>query len=145
MENSETTIAAEPAEQSTAPESAASAPAAVPAALVEPASTEAPLQPRPKGRPQGSKDRQARTRRPNVRVEPIPPREAPVPTAATAPPPAPAPTPAREPVEEEEPPSPQTLYRETSKRLVHLRGLLNENRRSAAADKYTSKLSLWTM
>ena len=143
MENSETTIAAEPAEQSTAPADAAPAPEAVP---VEPA-TDPPLQPKPKGRPQGAKDRQPRTRRPTVRVEPLPEREPPREHArerqpAPAPARAPTPEPAHVPAHEE-PPSPRTLYRETSQRLVHLRGLLNENRRSEAVNRYTSRLSTW--
>jgi hypothetical protein len=148
MENSETPIAAEPAEQSIAPADAAPAPEAVPA---EPA-TDPPLQPKPKGRPQGAKDRQPRTRR---RVEPLPEREPPreharerqpAPAPARAPTPEPAHVPERQQaalVAHEEPPSPRTLYRETSQRLVHLRGLLNENRRSEAANRYTSRLSTW--
>jgi hypothetical protein len=146
MDNSETTIAAEPDEQSAAPEAAASAPEAAPAvsALIEPASVE---QPKPKGRPQGSKDRQPRTRRPTIRVESLP---TPEPVAEPAKPsrvqPRAAPTPAATPPEPlEEPPSPQTLYRETSERLVRLRRLLNESKRAAAADKYTSRLSLWAV
>jgi hypothetical protein len=151
MENSETTIAAEPAENSTAPADAAPAPEAVPA---EPA-TDPPLQPKPKGRPQGAKDRQPRTRRPTVRVEPLPEREPPreharerqpAPAHSRAPTPEPARIPERQQAAlaaHEEPPSPRTLYRETSQRLVHLRGILNENRQSEAANRYTSRLSTW--
>jgi hypothetical protein len=113
----------------------------------EPAQTLPSESPAPKGRPQGSKDRQPRTRRPTIRVESLP---TPEPVAEPAKPsraqPRAAPTPAATPPEPlEEPPSPQTLYRETSERLVHLRGLLNESRRSVVADKYTSRLSSWAV
>ena len=151
MENSETTIAAEPAEQSIAPADAA--PETHPEAQ---STTPAPeTASKSKGRPQGSKDRQPRTRRPTVRVEPLPEREPPreharerqpAPAPARAPTPEPAHVPERQQAAlaaHEEPPSPRTLYRETSQRLVHLRGLLNENRRSDAANRYTSRLSTW--
>jgi hypothetical protein len=145
MENSESPTIEAPTATS-APETptpASEAPSASPTPAAE-------AVPKPRGRPHGSKDRQPRTRRPTIRVEPVPPRAeaavaAPAPRERlpqTAPPPSPAPEP--EHVEApEEPPSPRTLYRETSQRLVHLRGMLNESRRAAAADKYTSKLYTW--
>ena len=134
MEHAEPIIADETA----APASSSLEPEAEP--LVEPAP-----QPKSRGRPVGAKDRQPRTRRPTIRVEPLPepveappqPR-APKPRALEA---APIATPPPEPVEE--PPSPGTLYRETSQRLVNLRGLLNESRRASVADKYTSRLCSW--
>lgn len=138
MEHAEPIIADETA----APASSSLEPEAEP--LVEPAP-----QPKSRGRPVGAKDRQPRTRRPTIRVEPLPepveappqPR-APKPRALEAAPIATPPPPT--PVEDaEEPPSPGTLYRETSQRLAHLRGLLNESRRASVADKYTSRLSLW--
>ena len=114
----------------------------------EPAQTLPSEPPKPaearKGRPQGSKDRQPRTRRPTIRVESIPaPEPEPAWPSRVQPraDPTPADTPPPEPVQE--PPSPQTLYRETSQRLVHLRRLLNESRRSAVSEKYTSRLSSW--
>jgi hypothetical protein len=145
MENSESTTPTEHVEPSPGPVEEPPEP--------EPAQTlpSEPPAPKPaearKGRPQGSKDRQPRTRRPTIRVESIP---TPEPVAEPARPsrvqPRAAPTPAATPPEPlEEPPSPQTLYRETSERLVHLRGLLNESRRSSVADKYTSRLSSWAV
>jgi fused signal recognition particle receptor len=139
MEQVEPTIADEPA----APEPPSGEPEAEPAAPAEPAP-----QPKPRGRPVGAKDRQPRTRRPTIRIEPLPEPEQPPPQktrqprAVAAERQLPDPRPPPEPVEE--PPSPGTLYRETSQRLVHLQSLLNDNRRAAVADKYTSKLSLWT-
>ena len=135
MEQVEPTIADEPA---------APAPSEIePEAVV----SAEPAQPKPRGRPVGAKDRQPRTRRPTIRVEPLPepaqpPPRAPKPRAVVSEA-APIP-PAPMPVEDtEEPPSPGTLYRETSQRLVHLRGLMNESRRASVADKYTSRLSMW--
>ena len=141
MENSE--VAPATTEAPTTP----TAPETQPTPEPTPEASEAA--PKPKGRPQGSKDRQPRTRRPAIRVEPVPPRESPAApprerTLERQPTPAPARSPTPEPVPEE-PPSPQTLYRETSERLVHLRGLLNESRRSVVADKYTSRLSSWAV
>ena len=134
MEHAEPIIADETA----APASSSLEPEAEP--LVEPAP-----QPKSRGRPVGAKDRQPRTRRPTIRVEPLPEPTQPPPRAPLKPravvEAAPIATPPPEPVEE--PPSPGTLYRETSQRLVHLRGLLNESRRASVADKYTSRLCLW--
>ena len=117
-----------------------------------PESIEAPAPKR--GRPSGSKDRAPRRK---VKVEPIP---APVEeerqqAALAAPPPTPppvvkpkaAPTPqrvVREPrPPSPEPPSPRTLYRETSAHLVTLRDLMHDQRRAKVADRYTSKLHSW--
>ena len=129
MENSEPTIADEPAALTAEPEAEPT---------IEP-------QPKSRGRPVGAKDRQPRTRRPTIRVEPLPEPTQPPPRAPLKPravvEAAPIATPPPEPVEE--PPSPRTLYRETSQRLMHLRGLLNESRRASVAEKYTSGLSMW--
>ena len=106
----------------------------------EPVATPEPeLVKRGKGRPAGSKDKVKRTIKPKVRAEPIeqpkapePPREEPPATIEPQPP-----------VEAPEPPSPRTLYRETSRHLVHLRGLINTGRRSEVGARYTQKLTQW--
>ena len=147
MENSETTIPIEHVEPSHAPVEPPPEPEPAQALPSEPPAPQpSPAEAR-KGRPQGSKDRQPRTRRPTIRVESLP-AAAPEPVAEPAGPPRvpprAAPTPAATPPEPlEEPPSPQTLYRETSQRRVHLRGILNECKRSNVAEKYTSRLSSW--
>ena len=108
----------------------------------ENATTEAPAPKR--GRPAGSKDRAPRR---TVKVQPIP---APVEEAPPTPPPAAKPKAAptiqrvaREPSLEPTPPSPRTLYRETSAQLVSLRELTHDQRRVKAADRYTSRLHSW--
>ena len=112
-------------------------------------STEAEPAPAPKrGRPAGSKDKAPRRK---VRVEPIPQEEEPQPTPAAKPKatPPPAPKPARErqqrqPSQERSPPpSPRTMYRQTSAHLVTLRDMLREQRRRKVAEKYTQKLHSW--
>ena len=146
METVEPTIADE-----AVPEVPTAAPE--PAAAPERKNEEVPPAPgpNPRGRPRGAKDRQPRTRRPNIRVEPLPPqattapRREPAPTPASAPAPEPQRAPTPEPAHPaHKEPSPRTLYRETSERLVHLRSLMTESRRSAVADKYTSRLYTWT-
>ena len=107
-----------------------------------------PAPPEPKrgrGRPAGAKDKVPRVAKPKVRVEPIPqPVE---PKAKPAPKPAPAPERPPSPVIERppspEPPSPRTLYRQTSARLLNLRDVMNSQKRSSAADRYTSRLHAW--
>lgn len=98
-------------------------------------------QPRGRGRPAGSKDRAPRAK-PKVRVEPIP-QPASIPDALppthridTPRPPSPA--------LEAQPPSPQTLFRQTSARLINLRDAMNSQRRTSIAEKYTSKLHSWS-
>jgi hypothetical protein len=98
-----------------------------------------PAVPKKKGRPVGAKDRQPRTRRPvTVRVEPI----VEAPRVDTSRPAREEPALAPEP---EDPPTPRTQYRETSKRLVHLRGLIHEGRRSAVESAFTAKLASWPL
>ena len=93
---------------------------------------------RGKGRPAGSKDKIKRTIKPKVRVEPIEQPKAPeIPIEE---PPA---TIEPQQVPEPEPPSPRTLYRETSRHLVRLRGLINTGRRSEVGARYTQKLTQW--
>ena len=123
-----------------------------PAALSEtpePQETPAPSEPpavsaepkRGRGRPAGSKDRAPRTK-PRVKVEPIPQPEPKQPTPAPlgdlpdrSPPPERPPSP--------EPPSPRTLFRQTSAHLLNLRDVMNSQKRSSAADRYTSRLHAW--
>ena len=114
---------------------------------IEPAVSEEPA-PEPKrgrGRPAGSKDRAPRTTKPTVRAEPIPSREAP--KRAPAPSPEPTPEPIPEPVVERppspEPPSPRTLFRQTSAHLLNLRDVMNSQKRASVAERYTSRLHAW--
>ena len=104
-----------------------------------PQPVEAPASKR--GRPTGSRDRAPRRK---VKVEPIP-VEAEPPPAVTKPAPTRAHTP--EPTAREqmppEPPSPQTLYRQTSAHLITLRDAMNDQRRSKVAEQYTSRMVNW--
>ena len=103
----------------------------------EPIATEPEPVKRGKGRPAGSKDKVKRTVKPKVLVKPIPePAQPPEPEPAQAAHPEP-------PAPEPEAPSPRTLYRETSRHLVHLRGLINHGRTSEVASRYTQKLTQW--
>ena len=117
----------------------------------------APEPKRGRGRPAGAKDRAPRVTKPKVRVEPIP-HATPQPKAK----PAPA---AKPPVDEEvaesrssssqlappveerppspEPPSPRTLFRQTSAHLLNLRDVMNSHKRADAAQRYTSRLHAW--
>ena len=105
--------------------------------------------PKKRGRPAGSKDRAPRASKPRVRSEPIP-QQATEQAAEPAAEPAaqavrdskPLPTPAPAPPETE-PPSPRTLYRQTSQQLLTLRDLVNTQKTVLAADKYTTRLSNW--
>ena len=109
--------------------------------------------PKKKGRPPGAKDAKPRTRRPPVvRIEPIPqeqpPKEEPraakeESVRASAAVSQVAQTP--KPEIEELPPSPRTLYRETSKNLLALRGVIHANRRSSMEATITQKLALWPL
>ena len=108
----------------------------------------APEPKRGRGRPAGAKDKAPRATKPRVRVEPIPEPKA---KAAPKPAPAPAPTPVEErppsPVEERppspEPPSPRTLFRQTSAHLLNLRDVMNSQKRASVAERYTSRLHAW--
>ena len=112
-----------------------------------PAQEPAPEPKRGRGRPAGSKDRAPRTAQPRVRVEPIPPKPAPV-----APAPAPSqvsqaherpPSPVVERPPSPEPPSPRTLFRQTSAHLLNLRDVMNSQKRASTAERYTSRLHAW--
>ena len=105
----------------------------------------APAEPkRGRGRPAGAKDKAPRTTKPRVRAEPIP---QPVEPKRAAPKPAPAPVEEPPQVEERppspEPPSPRTLFRQTSAHLLNLRDVMNSQKRVSAAERYTSRLHAW--
>ena len=116
-------------------------PEAVP---VEAAPVEEPR--RGRGRPAGAKDKAPRVTKPKVRVEPIPQPER---KAAAKPRPAPAPEPVPEPVAEPvappspEPPSPRTLFNQTSSHLLNLRDVMNSQKRNTVAERYASRLHSW--
>ena len=105
----------------------------------EPVAAEPEPVKRGKGRPAGSRDKVKRTIKPKVRVESIEQPKPPEPEPALAAQPA---QPEPEPVAPDTP-SPRTLYRETSRHLVHLRGLINTGRRSEVGARYTQKLTQW--
>ena len=127
---------------------------------------------RGRGRPAGAKDKAPRSTKPRVRVEPIPqPKAAPAAQGSTSSQLAPPsteeergrisqiPPPSTEeergrisqippPVVEErppspEPPSPRTLYRQTSAHLLNLRDVMNSQKRASAAERYTARLQAW--
>ena len=104
----------------------------------EPEPAEQEPEKRGRGRPAGAKDRVKRTVKPKVRVEPIPAEPPTEPAAEPSQPSQPQPVPPPP-----EPPSPRTMYRQTSEQLLHLRGLMQDNRRVTAAQAYTQKLSMW--
>ena len=112
-----------------------------------PAQEPAPEPKRGRGRPAGAKDKAPRTAKPRVRVEPIPqpkqaPKQAPAPAqAALAPERPPSPVVERPP--SPEPPSPRTLYRQTSAHLLNLRDVMNSQKRASVAERYTSRLHAW--
>ena len=130
------------------------APAAAP-----PESQPEELPKRGRGRPTGAKDRVPRSTKPRVRVEPIPQPKAKASPAAQGgvssqlTPPSTEeervgisqiPTPvveARPP--SPEPPSPRTLYRQTSAHLLNLRDVMNSQKRASAAERYTARLQAW--
>ena len=98
---------------------------------------------RGRGRPAGAKDKEKRVTKPKVRVEPIPQA---TPVVANPPQPKPSEPQIEPPIQERsrpEPPSPRTLYRQTSAHLLHLRGVLNSQKRASVADRYTSRLHDW--
>ena len=125
-----------------APEPASETPEAAPEAEQAPQATEPVPEPkRGRGRPAGAKDRAPRAK-PKVRVEPIPTPKAPAPAPAGdlpgRAPPVVEHVEARPP--SPEPPSPRTLYRQTSAHLLNLRDVMNSQKRVSAAEKYASRL-----
>ena len=123
-----------------------------------PPQPENPPQPEPpaqsetskRGRPAGSKDRVPRRK---IKIEPFPePVEMTPPRATSAPPKAPPKAPPRALPKEvlapprertPSPPTPRTLYRQTSEHLINLRDIMNQQKRTAAAERYTSNLPSW--
>jgi len=105
---------------------------------------------RKRGRPAGSKDRVPRRK---IKIEPFPdPVEMTPPSRPSAPPKAPPKAPPRAlpkevPAPPQErtpsPPTPRTLYRQTSEHLINLRNIMNHQKRSSAAERYTSHLNSW--
>ena len=111
---------------------------------------------RGRGRPAGSKDLKPRATKPRVKVEPIPQPEPEQPAPkARKPVPRPVeersgtssqlPTPEDSPpvADQPEPPSPRTLFRQTSAQLLNLRDVMNSQKRASAAERYTSKMHNW--
>ena len=125
-------------------ESEVPVPAESPPAVEAPAPVETP-EPKKKGRPVGAKDTTKRTRKPvQIRVEPLPEKP-----ADPAPTPKPEPVEPRKfaevPVEIEEPKTPRTLIKETSRHLMNLRALVNDNRKDEMGKRYIQKWSKWPL
>ena len=119
-----------------------------PATTAETTTSMAPPEPKKRGRPHGAKDTIKRTRKPpvSIRIEPLEVRP-PEPRVAT-PRPAPEPTLVTEkkaPVEIEEPKTPRTLLRETSRHLVSLRALVHDTKRAERAEKLTQGWATWPL
>ena len=121
----------EPAPPAEAPAEPVAEPVAEPPPPAPPASR--------RGRPAGAKDKEPRKKK--IVVQPLAPPEPP-PPAEPAQPAEPEPVPEMAP-EIEAPPSPRSLLRETSRHLVHLKSIVNDNRRSTVASTYTQKLCSW--
>ena len=114
-----------------------------------PPAVEAPVppvdtpEPKKRGRPQGVKDSTNRTRKPvQIRVEPL--QEKPEPPVSTPEPIEPRKH-AEAPVEIEEPKTPRTLIKETSRHLISLRALVNDNRKDEMGKRYIQKWSKWPL
>ena len=95
--------------------------------------------PKKKGRPPGSADAVPRTRRPNIRIEPIvefrmdtPRRVKDVIDPAVV-----------EPAPIAEPLTPRTALRDANMHVVNLRNEFKNSRRNALASAYSSKLCQW--
>ena len=106
---------------------------------------------RGRGRPAGAKDKAPRSTKPRVRVEPIPQpkaKAAPAAQGGVSSQLTPPSTEEATPVVEErppspEPPSPRTLFRQTSAHLLNLRDVMNSQKRASAAERYTARLHAW--
>ena len=129
-------------EQSESIEPAAKPVAAPTRKPAEPAKSQ-PIEPDPKkrGRPSGAKDREPRRKKLIIVEEPVsePKQTAAIPEKPTAPaaPTAPAPQPV---VYEREELSPRTLIREASRRIVKLKRMEANTRRSRVHDVYSRNL-----
>ena len=128
---SQTSLLADAPENSEPPKTP-EAPEPQEAQASEPAPSAEPK--RGRGRPAGAKDRAPRAK-PKVRVEPIPTPKAPAPAPAGdlpgRAPPVVEHVEARPP--SPEPPSPRTLFRQTSAHLLNLREVMNHQKRTSAA------------
>ena len=126
-----------------------------PAANAETTNAMAPPEPKKRGRPHGAKETIKRTRKPpvSIRIEPLEvrPPEPRVQQASAAPgTPRPAPEPTlvtekKAPVEIEEPKTPRTLLRETSRHLVSLRALVHDTQKAERAEKLTQGWATWPL
>ena len=128
-----------------------------PATTAETTASMAPPEPKKRGRPHGAKDTIKRTRKPpvSIRIEPLevrPPEQPRVQQAASAAPATPRPAPEstlvtekKAPVEIEEPKTPRTLLRETSRHLVSLRALVHDTKRAERAEKLTQGWATWPL
>ena len=96
-------------------------------------------QPKRRGRPAGAKDRAPR-KSCVVELDIPDTLAAPAQVPAPAPAPAAAPAPAPAPEPEPEPLTPRRLYRETAAHLVHLKQMIQSDKRKALAEAYTRKL-----
>ena len=102
--------------------------------------TETPPEPKKRGRPTGAKDTTKRTRKPvQIRVEPL--QEKPEPPVPKPEPIVEPRKPAEPPAEIEEPKTPRTLIKETSRHLISLRALVNDNRKDEMGKRYIQKWS----
>jgi hypothetical protein len=127
--------------ESPAPE-APPAQEAAPELIKEAADAPRKSEPKRRGRPTGSKDTAPRKKKVVIRSEPIVVHEPPKSDVPPQPPPPPQPP---TPEAEEDPPTPRTMLRETSKHLVHLRGLVHQGHKTEVASKYTSRLVPWPL
>ena len=103
-------------------------------------------EPKKRGRPHGSKDTVKRTRKTiSVRIEPLDANPPVQPRVAT---PRPEPAPVVEtkaPIEIEEPETPRTRLRETSRQLVSLRALVHNTKKVERAEKLTQGWATWPL
>ena len=89
-----------------------------------------------KGRPPGSTDAAPRTRRPNIRIEPLridtprPEKDAVAPVVA-------------EPIPTPEPQTPRSALRDAHAHVMNMRNEYKNSRRTAMATAYSSKLCQW--
>ena len=121
-------------------------PAEIPPAVKPPAPAVETPEPKRRGRPAGSKDTTKRTRKPvQIRVEPL--QEKPAEPRASTPKHEPIEPrkPAEAPVEIEELKTPRTLMKETSRHLMNLRALVNDNRKDEMGKRYIQKWSKWPL
>ena len=90
-----------------------------------------------KGRPHGSTDATPRTRRPNIRIEPVRHMDTPRPEKDVE-----APV-VVDPVPIPEPPTPRSAIREAHAHVMNMKNEYKNSRRTALATAYSSKLCQW--